>query len=245
MFLIGIYLNRSYALFYEKINTQNLGNPNPQVPVLITPNETKSIEKQINLISLGDSLSSGVGANGIEGSFPYLIAKDLNIDGDAVILTNLSYPGATTKDVINNQLTQTAALQNADLITLLIGVNDIHNLVPAKTFQNNFKKIINDLTKNSKAQIVVINIPFLGSSKIVNFPYNLLLDLRTKQFNKIIEQEIADKNIIYIDLYNQTKNNFDFYSEDLFHPSAEGYSKWEEIIYAGINSRSNNSNNNN
>jgi lysophospholipase L1-like esterase len=64
------------------------------------------------------------------------------------------------------------------------------------------------------------------------------LDLRTKQFNGVIGGLKAVKNdrVELVDLYGKTvsmsRKKSSYYSSDLFHPSAEGYIQWNNIINA-------------
>jgi len=227
-----IYLNRSYAYIYNRIDKSNLQNPNMQQSYLLEAKNQNS--KIINYVALGDSLTAGVGSTDYKQTLPYLLAENLSQKG-AVNLNNLAVPGAKTKDVIAYQLNQAIAL-NPDYITLLVGVNDVHGLVSLKKFQTEFQKIIDQLSTKTKAKIIIINIPYLGTSNLILPPYNWYFDKMTKNFNEAIKQTAAKKSLYYIDLYSQTKDSFaknkKLYSSDFFHPSNEGYKIWAQIIYA-------------
>ncbi|WP_216830549.1 SGNH/GDSL hydrolase family protein [Alkalihalobacterium elongatum] len=76
-----------------------------------------------SLVALGDSITYGYGlGNPGSEAFPYLIGEDqLNV-------TNLGVPGATSADLLEALQTQPSfiqAVQNANVITLNIGSNDL------------------------------------------------------------------------------------------------------------------------
>lgn len=225
LLIIGIYLNRSYAYFYNFLGSNRLSSPVSETEITIG-NQSKN--GTIKYVALGDSLTAGVGVSDIKMSYPYLIAQKFSLDENVTII-NLSNAGDTSKNVLENQLPKVSS-EKPNIITLLIGVNDIHNLVPLSEFENNYTQILSNL-KNSKAKIFVFSIPYLGSNKIVYFPYNFILDFRTKQFNSVIKKISTNLKIEYIDLYslNKAKN---FYSSDQFHPGEEGYKEWAKSFNA-------------
>ncbi|HBU07565.1 MAG TPA: hypothetical protein DEB09_05820 [Candidatus Magasanikbacteria bacterium] len=231
---ISIYLNRAYAYFYNHIGKVNLASQffDYEEPLLI--GETKGTT--IDYVALGDSLTYGVGASKIENSFPYILANDLFLDADKSLkLYNLGIPGAKIQDVIDYQLDKTIAL-NPDYITVFIGINDIHGLVGPQVFASDLAYLLERLTKETEAKIVIINLPYLGSKDLVLFPYNYILDWRTVEYNKYIEKVSKFYGLELVDLYSYTKRelktNQSFYSADLFHPSDVGYKLWADYIYA-------------
>ncbi len=238
LFILVIYLNRSYAYFYNYIGDKNLPqsasreyeigeNPlaNPKIP-------NKGF---IKMVSLGDSLTAGVGAKGSWNNYPVIIGQKLNKTGPIVELDNFADPGAASQNLLNFQL-DLAISENPDLVTILIGINDMHNFVSLSKFQDNYQSIIDQLKAKTHAKVVLINIPMLGGKKILFFPYNLWFDYRTRQFNKVIKSLAEKNNLKYIDLYSLTKERFEkdesLYSEDNFHPSVKGYQLWGQVINA-------------
>jgi len=231
--VVSLYLNRAYAYFYDYIGDKNLiRTASRNLEVGEKPNKSF-----FRYVSLGDSLTAGVGAISATSNYPYLVAKKINQSGPTVELYNYSDPGAKISDVLNFQL-NLGILENPDLVTLLIGINDIHNTTDEEIFKKNYQKIISELKKQTHARIVLINIPYLGSDKILLFPYNLLFDLKTKSFNNSIKDLANLNQLEYIDLYTKTRSQLDsdptLYSTDYFHPSDKGYILWGQIINANL-----------
>lgn len=234
LLITGIYLNRVYAHFYNHIGEVNLAS---QVfdynEGLLIGDNTGAV---IDYVALGDSLTYGVGAGNLENTWPYIFANILFLDEYKPLkLYNFGIPGARIQDVINNQLEKAIILQ-PDYITVFIGINDIHGLCSPQVFAGDLAYLLERLSKETTAKIIVVNLPYLGSKDLVLFPYNYLLDWRTKQFNQQIENVAKFYNLKLVDLYSNTKRelktNRSFYSIDWFHPSDVGYQLWADYIYA-------------
>jgi lysophospholipase L1-like esterase len=79
-------------------------------------------------ISLGDSIAAGSGSSEPQASFPAIVAGDLGVE-----LENLSVSGATTSDVLSNQIPRIAEVADGravGLITVSAGGNDLAALIP-------------------------------------------------------------------------------------------------------------------
>jgi lysophospholipase L1-like esterase len=230
----GIYLKLSYDRIYDEISQKNLKAPVAKLSYEFGNNAGN--DKSIIYVSLGDSLTAGVGVADYEESYPYLIAEKLAVK-NSIILENNSVPGFTSENV-ENALLPLAVSEKPDIVTLLVGINDIRDNVSKEKFQENYDQIIKTLKQETSAKIYVINIPFIGSGKLISPPYNYYFDLKTKEFNKIIEELAQKNNVQYIDLYSPTAEEYgksdSYYSIDLFHPSAEGYAIWADIIYSKL-----------
>ena len=86
----------------------------------------KNESEALKIVSLGDSITYGWNldqdrSKPSEKAFPYLIAEN-------AIVTNISYPGWTSTQLRNTMKTMPQvipALQEADVVTLNIGSNDL------------------------------------------------------------------------------------------------------------------------
>jgi lysophospholipase L1-like esterase len=230
------YFNRSYAHIYNHIDKSALTTPDRTLSYLITNNQMAS--SSLTYVALGDSLTSGVGVDNYNESYPYLLAQYFSGNDKQVTLKDRAVQGAKTKDVLVGLL-PAAIRDNPDIVTILIGVNDVHGGISRDDFQKNYDSILQQLTVETKADIYVISIPFIGADNLILPPYNYTFDLKTKRFNNVIKELAIKYKIKYIDLYTQTeelfKTNGSHYAADFFHPSAQGYKIWADLIYADIN----------
>ena len=234
--VIAAYLYLAHAYIYYQIGSAHLPATDDR-HVYICGNVATS-SKKIVYASMGDSLTSGVGTNKYEESYPYLLSQYLANDDTIIVNENFSYPGARTENVINDLLAPAIASQ-PDVVTLLIGVNDIHGFVGIEQFKKNYDFILKELTTKTKAKIYLISIPYIGCHTLILPPYSNYFDSETAKFNGVIQNLAKTYNLQYIDLSSPTeeilKKDTPYYAADLFHPSALGYVSWAKIIYDDIN----------
>lgn len=233
--VLAVYLNRAYAHIYSSINRAGLIPPD-QIGTYVFGDSNSPAK--LTYVALGDSLTAGVGVNRYEQAYPYLLAQKIAGRQTKVTLKDLGVSGFKTKDLISNSL-EPAIAAKPDIITLLIGVNDLHGNVAQKTFQKNYRQILQELTAKTTAKIYVIGLPQIGSNQLLWFPYNYYFRWQTKNFNKIIQQLASQYKLIYVDLETPTanllKNDGLYYSTDRFHPGITGYELWAQIIYDDFN----------
>ncbi|HRH23851.1 MAG TPA: SGNH/GDSL hydrolase family protein [Candidatus Magasanikbacteria bacterium] len=232
---IGLYLNRSYAHIYDTIDSVGLQASLKEREYTISSSVSTS---QVVYVAIGDSLTSGVGTTAYEMSYPYKLGEKIAENGSTVILRNYSYPGARTKGIIENVLPLVQE-EKADIITILLGINDVHGNVSLTDFREQYSQILKELTSKSDVTIYTIALPFIGAPALLSFPYQYYFDWRTRKFNRVIEQLSAETHVHFIDLYSPTEKLFKekgfHYSADFFHPSEEGYRMWSTVIYDRLN----------
>lgn len=227
-----MYLNHSYASIYNKIGDEALRAPSD------FGNHTIGTDaKSLTYVAIGDSLSAGVGVDSYVQSFPYLFAQKISQKNTVKVnLVPSALPGARSVYVLDN-LIEPAIKKNPDIITLFIGVNDVHGNISTKEFKTNYENILQKLTKETKAKIYVINLPYIGTKDLIKTPYQYYFDMRTKKFNTVIKDLASKYDVKYIDLYggfSEQNTNKEYYASDLFHPNEKGYALWVDILYANF-----------
>ncbi|CAM4075966.1 lipase [Bacillus manliponensis] len=205
----------------------------------------------LNIVSLGDSLTRGVGdkeGTGYIGRLKDSLQHDYK---QKVSLTNLAVSGAKTKDLLTQLESKgtTYSIQQADMIVLTIGGNDLFpgfesmsniDLTTYKpdteTFQNDAKQILSKLRElNSDSPIFWMGLynPFedveglKGSSPMV------------VDWNSSLEKIALDYPNVYIiptfDLF-QSRGS-DLLYTDHFHPNEKGYEFMAERLVQNIVSK--------
>lgn len=234
LLIIAVYLNRAYAHIYSNLNSLSA----PIEKNYMTKQTFSAKSKTLNYVALGDSLTSGVGASSVDFSLPALLAEKIST-GRAVPIKviNLAVPGATSFDLLAQQVANIGQY-NPDIITVFIGTNDVHNFVPLDKFKDNLTSAINSIKQATKAQIYLINIPYIGEKEAILPPYDLFFDMKIKEYNGVIANAAKNSNVRLIDLYSSSKQlqnaSDDMYSSDHFHPSDKGYQLWANLIYDGL-----------
>lgn len=183
--------------------------------------------------ALGDSTGVGVGARDGKGYVARLFER-IRKERAGARLHNLCVSGATTEDVLREQL-GAAISTRPTLVTLGIGINDIGHGMSVERFARNYEEIIKRLKAETKAAIVITNIPDMSFAPVI--PASQRDDTRrsVQLFNEKLEAIARRHQLLVVDTYAETHrvipSHPEFFSEDGFHPSAEGYEYWAEAMW--------------
>ncbi len=189
----------------------------------------------LRFVVVGDSTSVAVGARPQE-SFPWIIAKRLG-EKFQVELHVVGVSGARIEDAASEQVPAAIALK-PDLVLIEIGANDATHLTSSKTVRAEMKQMLDALEK-AKISVVVAGPPDMGTTRAFAEPLRTLSGWSGAKVQRAIEQVVKPRGIPYVDLAAGTGPAFDadptlYYSADMFHPSAEGYALWADVIYSGV-----------
>lgn len=183
-------------------------------------------------VALGDSTGSGVGARD-GGYVARLYRRLLNLRSGSN-LTNLCVSGATTAEVLRDQL-EKGVEADPDLVTLGIGINDIGHGMSLDQFEKNFDEILNVLKENTVARVVVTNIPDISTAPRIPGPMRSDYQRKIVLFNQKLEEIAARYGVVVFDIYSITKRELpshpEYFSADGFHPSDAGYELWAEEMW--------------
>ena len=186
-------------------------------------------EGQLRYVALGDSAAQGVGATAVTRGYVPRIAERLRTaSGREVLVTNLSVSGATSDDVVRDQLPQFAELGFVpDLVTLDIGGNDViypgHN---AATFERSLDRILAALPAGSfVADVPWFMVPVLaGQSQRMSV---LAAALVERQGHHLVPLHRVSRQTGKLGYHRHTAGDF-------FHPNDRGYEGWAEAFWGAI-----------
>jgi acyl-CoA thioesterase-1 len=186
-------------------------------------------------VALGDSTGSGVGA--IEGGYVARIFKRIVAHRPGSKLINRCFSGATTSDVLREQL-DSGVLADTHLVTLGIGINDIGHGLSLEQFSRNYDQILATLRNSTGATIVVTNVPDISSAPQIPGPMRSEYHQRIVEFNGRLAEIAAAHGVIVFDIYTVTHEQLpshpEYFSDDGFHPSDQGYELWAERMWPTI-----------
>ncbi|MED1088986.1 SGNH/GDSL hydrolase family protein [Bacillus paramycoides] len=228
---------------------------NPKASKLITKTDVVEKEKKKNgtlqIVSLGDSLTRGVGDKegiGYIGRMKEDLQKDYK---QKVALTNLAVSGAKMPDLLK-QIESSGAqysIKQADVIVLTIGGNDLfpgweslgkidlETYRPdTETFQNEAKKIIEEIRKlNTDSPIFWLGLynPFEDVEDLKGSS-NIVVD-----WNASLEKlALNDKNVYITPTFDLFQNRGkDLLYSDHFHPNEVGYTYIAERLVQNVVSK--------
>lgn len=207
----------------------NLGNPTP-----MDTEQTPRIEGQITYISIGDSYTIGNG-NLEADRWPNVLTQHLNeAEINIRLIANPAVSGYTVQDAIQIELPVVERLR-PDFVTVLIGANDNFSQTNPSIFEQDLKELLDKLQpmlKNPK-NIILITIPNYSKSPAGARYDTAGVSESIEEYNKIIKDQAERRDLKLADIFpiSQTMTGADDYISDGLHPSAQGYAKWEKVIY--------------
>ncbi|MCC2378774.1 SGNH/GDSL hydrolase family protein [Bacillus wiedmannii] len=228
---------------------------NPKASNLIKKTDVVAKEKKktgtLKIVSLGDSLTRGVGDK--EGiGYIGRVKEDLQKDyKQKVALTNLAVSGAKMPDLLKQMESSGAqySIKQADIIVLTIGGNDLfpgweslgkvdlETYRPdTETFQNEAKKIIEEIRKlNTDSPIFWLGLynPFEDVEDLKGSS-NIVVD-----WNASLEKlALNDKNVYITPTFDLFQNRGkDLLYSDHFHPNEVGYTYMADRLVQNVASK--------
>ncbi|MEY3895251.1 MAG: hypothetical protein RLZZ214_770 [Verrucomicrobiota bacterium] len=195
-----------------------------------------AMEPPVRILPLGDSLTYGVANTSVQGGYRtrlhnLLTAADYNVDFVGTF-TDDPNQGAPDRDHQGLRGVRTDALQTSlpgwlnavedpDVVLLLIGTNDIWQNVPVSQVQTGLSAIIADIaTRRPYAKIIVSSLP-----QRTDIPgYEALQVSYNAGIPGIVAQHVAlGRQVSFVDMH-AVLTPFDL-SSDGVHPSTGGYEK--------------------
>ncbi|HDR4371637.1 TPA: SGNH/GDSL hydrolase family protein [Bacillus cereus] len=228
---------------------------NPKASNLIKKTDVVAKEKKktgtLQIVSLGDSLTRGVGDKegiGYVGRMKEDLQKDYK---QKIALTNLAVSGAKMPDLLKQIESNGAqySIKQADVIVLTIGGNDLfpgweslgkidlETYRPdTETFQNEAKKIIEEIRKlNTDSPIFWLGLynPFEDVEDLKGSS-NIVVD-----WNASLEKlALNDKNVYITPTFDLFQNRGkDLLYSDHFHPNEVGYTYMTERLVQNVVSK--------
>jgi lysophospholipase L1-like esterase len=193
-------------------------------------------EKPVYL-ALGNSITHGVGQGSASYlTYPYLLAKKLNVN-----CYSLAVGGAKISPAIARM---TAELPQANLITILIGYNDLmFNNKSVEQFKQDYIAYLNEIRKNQpKAHIYCITLTYTRATK------NAKTGITPNDFRNALKELITSlqvqDDLLYLvegDKITSEANLREDVPTDLTHLGVEGAALFADELYGiiGNNARNN------
>jgi acyl-CoA thioesterase I len=189
----------------------------------------------LRYVALGDSYTICEGAKA-EEAWPQILSEKMSANGKPIqLIANPSRTGWTSQHLIDRELPIFDTCR-ADIVTLLIGVNDWVQGVSEANFRINLVYILEHLQSKlaDKSKILLITIPDFGVTPTGKL-YSAGRDISKgiESFNLIIKEEASKRNLPVVDIFPLSKamgSDKSLVAKDGLHPSAKEYAEWEKII---------------
>lgn len=150
------------------------------------------------------------------------------------LAANLGVNGFTSRDVIEVELPQVAALR-PDFASLLVGVNDVVQAVPADPYRANAARILDALLELLPAgRLVTVATPdYTVTPQAASYGDPATQAAAIRAFNAILRGLAADRGIAFVDIHDLSLRAADdrsLVADDGLHPSGAQYARWVERI---------------
>ena len=194
---------------------------------------TDEKEVPVVYVALGDSTGVGVGARGGVGYAGRLFERIERVRPGSRFI-NLCVSGATSGDVLRGQVGRVRDARPT-LVTLGIGINDIGHYVAIEQFTRNYEEIVARLKEDPSLPVIIANIPDISYAPALPRSMREEVNSRILLFN-VRTGEIAERHgLLLVDIYAMSQkaapSHPEFFSDDGFHPSDEGYEYWAKTMW--------------
>jgi lysophospholipase L1-like esterase len=124
------------------------------------------------------------------------------------------------------------------LVTMWLSVNDITHGVPLPRYRDTLREVLGRLTRETSAQVVLLNVPDLSALPRGAAERSRLAAL-TAAWNEALTAAAAEfpGRVLVVDLVAASRElsaHADWISADGFHPSGAGYQKLADITEAAL-----------
>lgn len=187
-------------------------------------------EARVRYVALGDSYTIGTSVAAADRWPNQLVARAPQLE----LVGNLGVNGFTSADVIEVELPQLAPLR-PEIVTLLIGVNDVVQGVPEATYRRNVDSILNELVRQVGAEhILVVTTPDYTVTPAGGDYGDRAGQSAGIQRNNAIDIELATaRGIAVVDIYDLSllaATDRSYVAGDSLHPSGRQYGLWVDRI---------------
>ena len=185
-------------------------------------------------VALGASDAVGVGASdpAREGWVPVLYSHL----PPGSRLVNLGISGSLLGDALVQQL-PVAIDADPDLVTVWLAVNDFNARVPLEEYSAQLDQLLGRLQAETAARVVIANLPDLSRVPVYAAVPRELLRAEIARWNTAIADAAGRHGAILVDLYPlgpELASQPEYVGLDGFHPSAAGYRRLAEAMWAAI-----------
>ena len=188
----------------------------------------------LRYVALGDSYTIGTATRSASERWPDQLVAALGEPPPLELVANLGVNGYTSHDVIEDQLLQLDR-HMTEFASLLIGVNDVVQGVPADTYRSNVKTILGALVSLLEPRrIVTVATPdYTVTPQGAAYGDPAVQSAAIRRNNAILAELAAARRIAFVDIHDlslRAASDRTLVAEDGLHPSGAQYALWVERI---------------
>jgi acyl-CoA thioesterase I len=194
----------------------------------------------LRFVALGDSYTIGTGVR-MRERWPNQLVRALRPDIELTISANLARNGATSQDIIVEQLPQLQALR-PHVVSLLVGVNDAVVGVDPETYRSNVSTILQAITARVPPErVFVVTTPdYTLTPRGGDYGDRAQQRAGIQAYNEILGEEAEARGMNVVDITHvsdRVPDDPSLLAADALHPSAKQYAGWVEVIARSMRER--------
>jgi lysophospholipase L1-like esterase len=188
----------------------------------------------LRYVALGDSYTIGTAID-TTGRWPNQLATRLPT---LELVANLGVNGFTSRDVIERELPQVELLR-PEVLSLLIGVNDVVQGVPEATYRANVAIILDAIVRHVGASraFVVTTPDYTVTPSGAAFGDPVQQSAGILANNAILTESAAARSIVVADIFDlslRAASDRSLVADDGLHPSGAQYATWVDRIEPAV-----------
>ncbi|MCB2195509.1 MAG: SGNH/GDSL hydrolase family protein [Bacteroidetes bacterium] len=201
----------------------------------IACNNNTMKNKSYSYLALGDSYTIGQSIPTKE-SFPIQLANSLKQNNISISEPQIIAKTGWTTDELSIGIDTSKVLDQYDLVTLLIGVNNQYRGRSIENYRKEFNQLLNKSIKfagNDQNKVIVISIPDWSVTPFAKERDAATISKEIEVFNTVNLEESTKLGVQYVnitDISRKTKTDSTLLAEDGLHPSAKMYALWVQEI---------------
>lgn len=190
-------------------------------------------------LALGDSYTIGEQVPFAE-NFPNQTVQILRKSGLAFCAAEIIAKTGWTTDELSNAIENTITLENYDIVSLLIGVNNQYRGRSATEFKIEFEHLLQkaiQFSGNRPNRVVVLSIPDWGVTPFAGGSDRKQVAEEIDVYNDVCKKSAAAFKANFINITTSQRedgNKTEFLAPDGLHPSGKEYKKWAAALADAI-----------
>ena len=190
------------------------------------------LEQPLNMVWLGDSLASGVGADSADQAFPARAASLYGaVLGRSVDIISLAEPGACTADVLDRQLPVAVdRLAPGMLAVLMVGSNDVATLTTPRRFRAGYSTMLGALAATG-AVVVAVGLPDIGAVTAMRQPLRGMAGWVGRRASRQVRALAGEHGAHFLEIDVRPPRGTAsavFLAADRWHPNNDTYAMWAD-----------------
>jgi lysophospholipase L1-like esterase len=190
------------------------------------------VDDPLELVWLGDSLASGVGADSADQAFPSRAASLYGASlGRSIALTCLAIPGACAADVLAHQLPAAVdRLCPGSVAVLTVGSNDVASLTNPRRFRAGYAAMLQALVATG-AVVVAVGLPDIGAVTAMGQPLRGLAGWVGRRASRQVSELAHAHGAHFLPIDTRPPRGTPwpvFLAADRWHPNADTYAMWAD-----------------